>query len=230
MLYAQIMELTCSRCHQTVQPEDCFCPVCGLPQLVYSAENAGEAGQPEKAGEVMRDAGTVDWKPALRYAVLLGVPAGVLAAMLSSIYSLGLLLMGVTGALVVVLYMRNRRPSWITLGAGARLGLVTGVFGGWTAVAASGVALYATRFWFHQGAMLDDVMSKEINEGSQQLVALGFDAQTVATTKALFLSPEGRAGGVISNACFLALALLIFSVVGAALGARILARTRRPQN
>lgn len=224
------MEITCSRCHQTVQPEDCFCPVCGLPQLVYSGESSGEQTQPDKGGEAVRDAGSIDWKPALRYALLLAVPAGVLAALLSAVSILGLLLMGVTGALVVALYMRNRHPSWITLGAGARIGLVTGLLGGWSTLAASAFALYAARSWFHQGPMLDDLLRKQIVESAQQLLSLGIDPQKVAQAQAIFLSPEGRAGGVISNACFLALALLVFAVAGAALSARLLARTRRPQS
>jgi hypothetical protein len=224
------MEITCTRCHQTVQPGDCYCPVCGLPQLVYTGEGATGDSPPDKWNEVIRDAGSIDWKPALRYAVLLSVPAGVLSALLSSVGILGLLLMAVTGALVVALYMRNRRPSWITLGAGARLGLVTGVLGGWSTVAASGIALYAARTWFHQGTMLDNLLVKQINDGSQQMLSLGFDAATVATTRALMLSPEGRAGGVVTNACFLALAILVFAVAGAALSARFLARTRRPQS
>jgi hypothetical protein len=224
------MEITCTRCHQTVQPGDCYCPVCGLPQFVYNGESGGDQSQPDKWNEVIRDAGSIDWKPALHYALLLAIPAGIIAALLSSITILGLLLMAVTGALVVALYMRNRRPSWITLGAGARIGLVTGMLGGWATVAASGFALYATRYWFHQGGVLDNLLTKQINEGSQQMLTLGFDPQTVATTKAIMLTAEGRAGGVISNACFLALALLVFAVAGAALSTRILARTRHPQS
>jgi fluoride ion exporter CrcB/FEX len=224
------MEITCTRCHQTVQPGDCYCPFCGLPQLVYSGESAGEQAQPDKWNEVVRDAGSIDWKAALRYALLLAVPAGVLAALLTSASYLGLLLMGVTGALVVALYMRNRRPAWITLAAGARLGLVTGMLGGWSTVAASGVALYATRYWMHQGRALDDVLTKQIILGSQQMITIGVDPQIMASARALALTPEGRAGGILSNACVLALALLVFAVAGAALSTRILARMRRPQS
>jgi hypothetical protein len=225
------MEITCTRCHQTVQPGDCYCPVCGLPQLVYSGENSADPSQPEKWNEAVRDAGTIDWKPALRYALLLAVPAGVLSSLLSSLGVLGLLVMAGTGALVVVLYMRNRRPSWITLGAGARLGLVTGVLGGWTAAAASGIAFYAGRYWFHSGKIFDDFWDTLVNQQmSQQWASMGVDPQTVAITKSWMLSPEGRAGGVLCALSFLALAVLVFAVAGAALSARILARTRRPQN
>lgn len=224
------MEITCTRCHQTVQPGDCYCPVCGLPQLVYDGESTGDPAQPDKWNEIIRDAGSIDWKPALRYAVLLAVPAGALAALLASFNILGPLLMAVTGALVVALYMRNRSPSWITLGAGARLGLVTGVLGGWSTLAASGVALYAARYWFHQGPALDDLLARLITESSQQVIAWGVDPQNVAAMRTFWLSPEGRAAQVLSDSCVLALALLVFAVAGAAIGTRILARTRRPQS
>jgi hypothetical protein len=69
------MEVTCSRCRQTVQPEDCFCPFCGLPQLVYTADGSAGPGVSERTGEPVGDAGTVDWKAALRLALMLAIPA-----------------------------------------------------------------------------------------------------------------------------------------------------------
>jgi hypothetical protein len=224
------MEITCNRCHQAVQAENCYCPVCGLPQLVYSAENAAGQSQPDKWNEVVRDAGSIDWKPALRFALMLAIPAGVLCSLLSPLNILSLLVMSATAAWVVALYMRNRRPSWITLGAGARLGLVTGVLGGWTAAAASGVALYGARYWFHSGKLFDDFWDALVNQQmSQQWASMGADAQTIALTKSWMLSPEGRAGGVLCAVGFLVAALLVFAVAGAALSARLLARTRRPE-
>jgi len=225
------METTCNRCHQTVRPEDCYCPVCGLPQIVYSAENPGEQGQQDRWDEAVRDAGSIDWKPALRYALLLAIPAGVLSSLLSSVTILALLIMAVTGAWVVALYIRTRRPSWITLGAGARIGLVTGIFGGWSAAAASSFALYAARYWFHSGKTFDDFWEQSVNQQiSQQWTAMGADPQKVANLKAWFLSPEGRAGVIVLTVCVLAAAFLLFAVAGAAVSARILARTRRPSS
>jgi hypothetical protein len=125
------MELTCSRCHQTVQPADCYCPFCGLPQLVYTADAAAAAGQPERWNEAVRDAGAIDWKPAMRSALALAVPAGILCAGLTRVGPIGALLMPLAAAWVVALYMRGQRPAWITTGAGARIGLMTGILGGW---------------------------------------------------------------------------------------------------
>jgi hypothetical protein len=206
--------------------------VCGLPQLVYSAENnAAQNGQPEKWTEAVRDAGSIDWKPALRYVFTLAAPAGILCSLLSPLNILALLVMAATSAWVVALYMRNRQPSWLTLGAGARLGLVTGVLGGWTAAAASGIALYAARYWFHTGRIFDDFWDTLVNQQmSQEWTSMGVDTQTIAITKSWMLSPEGRAGGVLFAVSFLVVALLVFAVAGAALSARFLARTRRPQS
>ncbi len=221
------MELTCSRCHQTVQPGDCFCPFCGLPQLVYSADGSAAPGQPERAGEPVRDAGTVDWKPALRLALMLAVPAGALCSMYSPAGILGLPLMAAAGAWVVSLYMRGRRPAWITIGAGARIGLVTGILGSWTAALTTAISLYAMRFWLHQGPAIDDGWTSQINLSTQLLASWGVDAQQIAMNRAIMISPEGHAGAMLMDTGVLAIILLGFSVAGGALGARFLGRPRR---
>lgn len=224
------MEITCTRCHQTVQAENCYCPVCGLPQLVYSADGSQGQGQPDRWNEAVRDAGSVDWKPALRSAVMLAIPAGLFCSLFSPISILGLPLMAATAAWVVVLYVRKQRPAWITMGAGARIGLVTGILGGWTAAASTGVTLFAMRFWLHQGAFYDDLWQNLVNQQmSQQWTTMGVDAPTIALMKAWLLPPEGRAGWLLAAIALLSMALLLFAVAGGALGARLLARTRRPE-
>ena len=224
------MEITCTRCHQTVQAENCYCPVCGLPQLVYSADVSSGSSQPERWNEAVRDAASVDWKPALRSAVMLAVPAGLLCSMLSPLSIFGMPLMAITGAWVVVLYMRSQRPAWITIGAGARIGLVTGLLGGWTAAATTGITLFAMRFWFHQGKFYDDLWQNLVNQQmSQQWASMGVDPQTIALMKGLLLPPEGRAGWLLAAIMLLTVALLLFAVAGGALGARLLARSRRPE-
>jgi hypothetical protein len=224
------MELTCSRCHQTVQAGDCFCPVCGLPQIVYTADAAAGVGQPERWNEAVRDAGAIDWKPALRSALTLAVPTGILCAELTRIGLIGPLLMPVAAAWVVALYVRKQRPAWITMGAGARIGLVTGILGSWTAAWTTGITLYAQRFWLHQGKAFDDLWQEQVNQVSQQLSSMGFDAQKVAFNKALMLAPEGRAGSALFDSALLGIILLAFAVGGGALGARILGRPRRSEN
>ncbi|HVU46209.1 MAG TPA: hypothetical protein VHD85_08785 [Terracidiphilus sp.] len=224
------MEPTCNRCHQTVPEGSCFCPACGLPQIVYSAENFTGQGQPERWNQAVRDAASIDWRPGLRLVLSLAVPAGIICSLLSPVNVLALLVMTATSAWVVGLYMRSQRPAWITIGAGARLGLVTGIVAAWTSAAVSGVALYAGRFWFHSGKTFDEFWMTMVNQQLvQEWTSMGVDAQTIAQARAWAISPEGRAGGVLGALCFLAVALLIFSVAGGALGARFLGRRRRPE-
>jgi hypothetical protein len=47
--------------------------------------------------------------------------------------------------------------------------------------------------------------------------------------KAWLLPPEGRAGWLLAVIMLLAIALLLFAVAGGALGARLVARSRRPE-
>jgi hypothetical protein len=223
------MEVICTRCHQTMPEDSCFCPVCGLPQLVYSAENNGSSGQPERWNEAVRDASSVAWKPALRSALMLAIPAGILSNMLSPVSIFGMPLMAIAGAWVVLLYMRRQQPAWITIGAGARIGLVTGILGGWTAAATTGITLFAMRFWFHQGSFYDDLWQTLTQQMSQQWVSMGVDAQTIAQMQQMLLPPEGRAAWLLAALTMLAMVLLLFAVAGGAIGARLLARRRRPE-
>jgi hypothetical protein len=225
------MEITCSRCHRTVETEDCYCPACGLPQLVYSAEeSAGGAGQPERWNEPVRDASSVAWRPALRIVLMLAIPAGLLCSGLSPVGLLGLFWMAAAAAWAVLLYVRGQQAPWITLGAGARIGLVTGILGGWTAAATTGVTLIVMRFLLHKGGDIDSLWEGMVNDQmSRQWAAAGVDAHTVSVYQSWLLSPEGRAGFALGMVLFLVTALLMFAVAGGALGARLTARTRRPE-
>ncbi|MGA3130410.1 MAG: zinc ribbon domain-containing protein [Terracidiphilus sp.] len=224
------MELTCSRCHQTVQDGDRYCPACGLPQLVYSAENSADGGQPDRWGEAVRDANVVDWHSAAHSILPLAISAGILCFMLSPVSIFGLLLMGATAAWAVARYTRDQQPSWITVGAGARIGLVVGIVGSWTSAAMIGLSLYAMRFWLRQGSSFDSFWQNVVNQQQAQGIAVGADAQTLAEVKAMLISPEGRAGMVLFIVAFLMSTLVLFAVAGGALSARLLARSHRPGN
>jgi hypothetical protein len=224
------MEITCTRCHQTIQTDDCYCPACGLPQLLYTAEGVPGQAQPEQWNEAVRDASEVEWKPALRAALLLAVPAGLLCSLLSPVGIFGLFLMALAAYWAVVIYMRSQRPAWITVGAGARIGLVTGVVGSWMAAATTGATLFAMRFLFHNGKVIDDFWQDFVNQQMvQQWSTMGVDAATIVLLKAWLLSPEGRAGFMMGGVLFLMGGLLLFAAGGGALGAKMLARTRRPE-
>jgi hypothetical protein len=232
------MEITCNRCHQTVEAENCYCPACGLPQLVYTADGAPGEPQPERENEAVRDASTVDWQAALRVALMLAVPAGLLSSGVSPAGFFGLFWVAAAGAWAVVLYMRSQRPAWITIGAGARIGLVTGLLAAWLAFGISGGALFVERFVLHQSSQIDAEWKTRVDMGQQMAQqwtagmapADATQAQAAQTQiQSFMLSPEGHAGieafGFAGNAVL----LLFFAVAGGALGARFMARTRQPE-
>jgi hypothetical protein len=232
------MDNTCHRCHQTVQAEDCFCPSCGLPQLVYTADPASGQEQAERWTEAARDASMVEWKPAMRVALLLAVPAGLLSSGLSPLGLFGLFWMGAAAAWAVVLYVRGQGPSWITIGAGARIGLVTGLLAGWLTFSISGGTLFVERFVLHQSSQIDSEWKNRVDM-SQQMTqqwaselepADAAQAQSLrAQVQGWMLSPWGHAGIQVFSLAFNAVFLLFFAAVGGALGARLLARARRPE-
>jgi hypothetical protein len=221
------VEIACHRCHRTVQPDSSFCPSCGLPQLVYETEQAADSSQPERPGDEVCDAGSVNWLPVLRLAAVLAIPAGILSNFLGI---LGPLLMAFSAASVVLLYMRDRRPAWITMGAGARIGLVSGVIGGWSAIATAGIGLFVMRFWLHQGKVFDDFWTSLVTQQMPaQFVSAGWDAQAIAAQRASMLTPDGQAGWTLGIFLVLSVVLLFFGTVGGAMGARLVVRARRSQ-
>ncbi len=110
----------------------------------------------------------MDWKPGLRAALLLAIPAGILSSGLSPVGVLGLFWMAAAAAWAVVLYVRKQKPAWITIGAGARIGLVTGLLAGWLAFSISGGALFVQRYVLHQSSQLDGEWKSRVDM-SQQL-------------------------------------------------------------
>jgi hypothetical protein len=232
------MEITCTRCHQAVEADNCYCPTCGLPQLKYSAENVPGQAPPERWTEPVRDASMVDWKRALPVALMLAVPAGLLSSGVSPMSGFGLFWMAAAAAWTVALYLRSQRPAWITVGAGARIGLVTGLLGGWMAFAVSGGQLFVDRALLHKGGQFDTDWQQSVDAGNQRVQQLlsgmssEFQAQlqlSQAQNRSVVLSPYGRAGsaafGLATGTGF----LILFAIAGGALGARLQARARRPQ-
>jgi hypothetical protein len=238
------LEATCQRCHETLRDADRYCPACGLPQLTYvAAEIAVAQGDGEAAsyggdsGGLPTTSNGIAWRPAVKASLMLAVPAAVLCSGVTPLGpSLALLWMGGAAAWAVGLYFKRARPGWLTLGAGARIGLVTGLFASWLTLSFNGAALWVTRFVMHQGGQMDSAWTAEVQNSlqlSQQMVAqMGLTAaqaaQSTQFSKAWMLSAEGRAGIALSTLLAGAIFLIFFAMIGGALGARLLAQPRRP--
>lgn len=234
------MELTCSRCHQPVAPDHTFCPACGLPQLVYSTESAEAQPQGDRWTAAIQDASTVEWRAAMRFALLLALPAGLLSSASSPLNSLGVFWMAAAAAWAVVLYVRSGRgTAWVTMGAGARIGLVTGILGAWLTFALSGGALFTERYWLHSTAETDTAYKASVEQvfsNAEQQTLNGMEPGDQEKVKAVWgamqqwmLSPWGRAGVLVAGLSAYSLFLLFFAVGGGAVSARLMARARLPR-
>jgi hypothetical protein len=229
------MEITCTRCHQPVPDSSCYCPACGLPQLVYPTDGSNVPPASERWPEAARDASSIDWKLGMRAALALAVPAGLLSSGISPLSVLGIFWMTGAAAWAVLLYMRKQRPAWITLGAGARVGLVTGLIAGWLAFGLSGAELFVARVVLHQGNQIDTAWKESVNtsqEKAQQWFAqmnIPNDAAQASAQRNWMLSPEGHAGFQTLGLAWSCSLLVLFAVGGGALGARMISRTRRPE-
>ena len=234
------MDTTCQRCHEILRDSDRYCPSCGLPQLIFFEPEGSVAAissdLDEPGGAGFGSSSGIAWRPALRTAALLAIPAGLLSASLSPTLTL-FWVMGAS-AWAVSLYARRTRSSSPTAGTGARIGLITGVFAAWLAIAANGVALWITRFVNHKGAQFDSEWTGAVDQAvsrNQQIFAqAGASAAQAAqmiqmsqNLRSFMLSPEGRAGFALAGVLALAAFLLLFATLGGVLGARF-AVPRRP--
>jgi hypothetical protein len=227
------METTCSRCHQSVPVDSCYCPSCGLPQLVYSAEPGAIPPSSEHWPEAARDASSVDWKTGVRAILILAVPAGMLSCGISPVSGLGIFWMMTAAIWADVLYVRRQRAAWITTGAGARIGLVTGLIAAWIVFGLTGADLLVRRVFQNGGSQMDSEWNNAINKFYQQ-----FEAQVTAPADVLqqiqaqhrwVLGPEARAGAQTFGLAIYCFILMLFAVAGGAIGARMAGRRRRPE-
>jgi hypothetical protein len=201
---------------------------------LYTSEgNAGQVPQ-EKWNEAVSDASAVEWKPALRAAMLLALPAGLLSCGISPVGGsiLGLVWMVAAAAWAVSVYVRGQHPAWITMGAGARIGMVTGLMAAALAFAITGIALFLERFAFHHAGAMDNewrVFVDTVAALTHQMVTqIGIPDQSAAQ-RMVMLSPEGHAAYETLNIALSDLFLVAFAAAGGAMGARLLARSRRPE-
>ena len=204
---------------------DCYCPVCGLPQLVYTADGSAAPGQPERWASRcgMRAASTGNrlcaWLSCWLFQPARFAPCSPAGDPRTAVNGCS---RRVGGGALHAQPAASLAHHW----GGSSHWPCHRILGGWTA-ALTGISLYAMRFWLHQGQAIDDAWNAQISLSTQLLASWGVDAQQIAMNRAIMVSPEGHAGAMLLDTAVLAVILLGFSVAGGALGARFLGRPRR---
>ena len=234
------MQHYCHRCGGELSPGDeltSFCPHCGSPQLYlpeYDRPNAA-AEQDSTGAPPPPPPQMVDWKMAIRCAVVVAGIAAVLTVLAMGLPRIPLLgtigtFWTLTGAMTAVAFYQRRRPlAKMDARVGARIGFTTGL----TLVACITIAVatagVVARFGLHTTAGFDAQITTQLAELVRQMtVQASHSAAEGSPELAGFLrfmaTPEFRAGYVLGTVAFSSTVLLFFSTLGGAVGG--LFRTR----
>jgi hypothetical protein len=225
------VEHPCYKCQASIDETLPFCPHCGAPQIrVTSADE--EAGQPTPlAPEPPQVISPTSWVPAPGYqpqavqwdavwkgATLSGVIAAVLTA--APVISVGccLWLLG-AGALSVFLYQRRVPSAFVTPGMGMRIGAVSGVVG-----------FVASTFWMvFRFAKDNQEFRSALQEQMEKSIAANPDPRAQDIMRQFMNNlntPQGLATFFVLILVVVAIAFVVFSAAGGALGAAMFARRR----
>ena len=213
----------CHRCGGELPASDGvspFCPHCGSPQI-YLQDYESQSGAPENntTGAVPPPKPQqVEWKTALRCALLVGVVAAGLNQMATKVQMVSLvsLLWIVSGSMITLaLYQRRRPLAWMDARVGARIGVVVGL----SLVACLGIAMAAgglvSRYALHTMSGTDAQLTELLRAEFERLNAM---APASPGERALWFAPEFRAGMMLVGFGVMSGFLLVLSTVGGALG------------
>jgi hypothetical protein len=167
----------------------------------------------------------VEWKTAIRCAVLVAGIAAVLGLVASRVQAISPLswLWTVSGSLIAVaLYQRRRPQAWMDAGVGARIGVVVGlalVTGYAVAMAVGGLV---ARYVLHSMAGFDAELTQMLHAQVEKAAATTPEPPDVVR---FLYSPEVRAGMMLAGFAMVSGVLLVMSTIGGAVGG--LLRMRR---
>jgi hypothetical protein len=217
------MDTACHRCGTALNASESFCPHCGAPQLRFEASEEQTPYQNEPDTPGLRVGQTILWRPAVRTALLVAVPVGLLSALLD--FSILWVLAGGFGA--VALYQR-KAPSVLNARAGWRIGMLAGAMAAFFATLVDGLSMVFERYVLHHGPSIDQKLTSLTQQMTDQMVHQNPEAaQQIPWFIHFWLSPDGHAAVVLFMSGFAAIMMIAFSTIAGAVGARVLGARRR---
>ena len=213
----------CHRCGGELPASDGvspFCPHCGSPQIyLQDYESQSGAQENDTTGAVPPPKPQqVEWKTAMRCALLVAVIAAALnqVATRVQIVTLVSMLWIISGSMITLALYQHRRPlAWMDARVGARIGVVVGL----ALVACLGIAMavggLVSRFALHSMSGTDAQLTELLRVEFDQLKAM---APVSPGERALWFAPEFRAGMMLLGFGVMSGFLLVLSTIGGALG------------
>jgi len=217
------MHQYCHRCGGELPASDGaspFCPHCGSPQIfLQDYEQQTDGAEADTTGAVPPPRPQqVEWKTAIRCAVLVAGIAAVLSLVAARVELVSPLswLWTISGSIITLaLYQRRRPLAWMDAGVGARIGVVVGL----ALVACFGVAMaiggLVSRYVLHSMAGVDAQLTQLLHD---QLEKASSIAPQPPELQRFWYSPEFRAGMMLAFFGMVAGFLLVLSTVGGAVG------------
>jgi hypothetical protein len=223
------MNALCHRCGTSLSASDLFCPSCGAPQVKFDPQPESESGyaSPSPIRPPLPAQG-VSWKDAVKAALIVAVPGGILSAI--SVLSWGCCLWVVGGAaLAIGLYQKWAPGFQLDARSGLRIGALAGLVAAYTSVAATAIWRVFSRFVLHQGADIDRAYEAAMQQVSASAAQSNPEAQAqLKTILHLLMSPDGKAGLILWSSVLSAFGIVLFSALGGVLGVRLFAARKRP--
>src|SRR3984885_2076691 len=218
----------CHRCGGELSAsvgESPFCPHCGSPQIYlqdYEEQNNGAEGSTTGAAPPPSPQ-QVEWKTAIRCALLVAGVAAVLSVLSAKVQLVSPIswLWTISGSLITLALYQKRRPlAGIDAGERARIGVVGGLaLVSCLAVASAGVV---ARCGLHSMAGFYAELTQTLHAQVEKAAATTPEPPEMLR---FLYSPEVRAGIMLAGFAMVSGVLLVLSTVGGALGGFV--RTRR---
>jgi hypothetical protein len=197
-----------------------FCPHCGSPQIYlqdYEQQSNGEETASTGAPPPPRPR-QVDWKAAIRCALVVGAVAAVLSVVSARVQAVTTLswLWTISGSLITLaLYQRRRPLAWMDAGVGAKIGMVAGLtVVVCLAIGMTGAGLVA-RYGLHSMAGFDAELTLQLHTQIEKAIVANPETKTVI---GCLYSPEFKVGMMLAGFAMVAGFLLVLSTVGGAVG------------
>lgn len=223
------MEPLCHRCGATLAAAETFCSNCGAPQLRIEEGIEGveafNAASPRPVGaSEPRDP---SWKDAILVAIIFAVPVGLLCSNVIPIPA-GLFFPVVIGGGVgaVHLYRRRAATALLTPRVGLRIGLLLGLAAGVLSATADGLQMVVQRFALHNPAAPDKYIETLVQPFLMSFAQNPKSQAQLPDFYAALASPDGKAAVLLFSTFCTSFAILMFSSLGGALGAKFFSARR----
>lgn len=206
-----------------------FCPHCGAPQLYFSSQDQAEAAPVDTTGALPPPRPqAVDWKTAIRCALLVGGIAAVLSLVAARVEAASMLSSAWTvcaSVIALALYQKRRPQGRMDGRIGARIGLVAGL----VLVSCLGVAMavagLVARYGLHNMAGFDADLLNMIHQVQTQVEHTAV-ANHVPKEQIMYLySQEFSVWILLLGFSMLTAIVVALSILGGAVGGML--RTRR---